>query len=131
MRILLDTHVALWAIVDDPRLSQKARALISSEDNDVFVSAASVWEISIKHALGGNRAGAMPISGVQANGFFTDAGFVSLAVSAVHAAAVDGLPAHHADPFDRMIVAQAVTEPMQLLTHDAALSAYSELVIAL
>lgn len=130
MRLLLDTHVALWAITDDPRLSENARALISSEDNDVIVSAASVWEISIKHALGGNRAGAMPISGRQAHGYFEEAGFISLPVAAVHSAAVDGLPGHHADPFDRIIVAQAIIEPMQLLTHDATLSSYTELVVA-
>lgn len=129
MRLLLDTHIALWAITDDARLTAGARDLISSAENEIYVSAASVWEISIKHALGGKRAGAMPISGGEAHVYFGDAGFLLLPISASHAAAVDNLPPHHADPFDRIILAQAMTEPLQLLTHDAALAVYSELVM--
>ena len=129
MRLILDTHIALWAITDDLRLSEAARVLISTPENDLYVSAASVWEISIKHALGGKRAGAMPISGGDAHTYFTRAGFLPLPIAAVHAATVDKLPPHHADPFDRIIIAQAITEPMQLMTNDATLAAYSDLVL--
>ena len=75
MRLLLDTHIALWAIADDERLSAKARALIDDPDNEIVVSAATVWEIAIKHARGGPNG--MPISGQQALGYFKDAGFES------------------------------------------------------
>jgi PIN domain nuclease of toxin-antitoxin system len=113
--LLLDTHVALWALTDDPRLSQRARALIEEPANDIVVSAASVWEIAIKHALG---RGDMPISGDQALDWFRQAGYQLLPIAPEHAAAVEHLPDHHRDPFDRLLVAQATTEPLRLLTHD-------------
>ena len=126
MRLLLDTHVALWAILDDPRLPQPARRLIEEPSNRVIVSAASVWEISIKHGLA--RAD-MPVSGCDALRFFRLAGYQMLSVTAEHAVAVDGLPQIHRDPFDRIIVAQALVEPLRLLTHDATLKAYSDTVL--
>jgi hypothetical protein len=75
VRLLLDTHVALWAIADDDRLSAKARRLIEDAENDIVVSAATVWEISIKHALARGGPNDMPISGEEALGYFKDAGF--------------------------------------------------------
>lgn len=126
MNLLLDTHIALWAIADSPRLPARARELILAPGNTVWVSAASVWEIAIKHSLG---RGDMPVSGAQAMAYFEKSGFLLLGVSAEHAAAVGELPAHHADPFDRMLAAQALTEPLRLLTHDAALARYSDTVI--
>jgi PIN domain nuclease of toxin-antitoxin system len=126
MNLLLDTHVALWALIDSPRLSEKARELILSPRATVWVSAASVWEIAIKHSLG---RGDMPISGADALRYFLEAGYRILAIEAEHAAAVETLPPHHQDPFDRLLVAQALVEPMRLLTHDAQVSRYSDTII--
>jgi PIN domain nuclease of toxin-antitoxin system len=130
VKLLLDTHVALWAIADDDRLSAKARRLIDDPENDIVVSAATVWEISIKHALARGGPNDMPISGEEALGYFRDAGFELLSISPVHAASVEGLPPLHADPFDRILVAQALTTPLRLLTHDQRIVGYSDLVIA-
>jgi PIN domain nuclease of toxin-antitoxin system len=125
MRILLDTHVALWAIADSPDLPAEARKLILSAA-DVYVSAASIWEISIKHGLG---RGNMPLSGAEATAYFEEAGYLSLPITAEHAVYVEQLPPHHADPFDRILAAQAICEPMRLVTHDAQLARYSDTVI--
>jgi len=126
MNLLLDTHIALWAITDDPKLPALARGLIAAPDNVVWVSAASVWEIAIKRALG---RGDMPISSQQALEFFKQSGYRILPIDAVHATVVEGLPAHHQDPFDRILVAQALSEPMRLITHDAKVALYSDTVI--
>jgi len=125
--LLLDTHVVLWALTDDPRLSQRARALIEDPANDVLVSAASVWEIAIKHALG---RGDMPISGDQALDWFRQAGYQLLPIAPEHAAAVEHLPDHHRDPFDRLLVSQAIAEPLRLLTHDPLVLRYGDVAIA-
>jgi len=127
MRLLLDTHVALWALVDDPRLSQRARALIDDPANQVMVSAATVWEIAIKHALGRDD---MPISGDEALEWFRQAGYDLLPITPAHAAAVEHLPNHHRDPFDRLLVAQAITEPLRLLSHDPLVVRYGDAVTA-
>ncbi|WP_449371610.1 type II toxin-antitoxin system VapC family toxin [Thiomonas sp.] len=126
MNVLLDTHVALWAITDDARLSARAREMILSERTTVWVSAVSVWEIAIRHGMG---LGDMPVSGQEALGYFREAGYRFLPVEPEHATAVEALPRHHQDPFDRLLVAQAVTEPMHLLTHDAKQARYGELVV--
>ncbi|WP_370306262.1 type II toxin-antitoxin system VapC family toxin [Sinimarinibacterium flocculans] len=126
MNLLLDTHVALWAIADSPRLPKKARALIESPRSSVWISAATVWEIAIKHGL---RRGDMPVSGQDALHYFQASGYRFLPVEPEHAVAVEELPAHHADPFDRILVAQALVEPMRLLTHDPVVARYSDTVI--
>ncbi len=126
MRLLLDTHVAIWALTDDPQLSGIARDLLVNADNQVFVSAVTVWEIAIKHAL--QRFG-VPFSGEDALRYFTDAGYDWLDITPAHAAATETLPPLHADPFDRLLVAQAVTEPLRLLTHDSTLAAYSDTIM--
>lgn len=126
MRLLLDTHVALWAITDSPSLQQKARELIESARVDVWVSVASIWEIAIKHSLG---RGDMPISGKQALHYFGVSGYRILSIEPEHAAAVEDLPMYHGDPFDRLIVAQALMEPMRLMTHDKILPRYSDSII--
>jgi PIN domain nuclease of toxin-antitoxin system len=126
MRLLLDTHIALWAITDSPALPAEARRLILAPHNEIYVSAASVWEISIKHGLG---RGDIPVSGGEAADYFAQAGYMTLDISTQHAVFVESLPPHHADPFDRMLVAQALSEPMRLLTHDRAVSLYSDTVI--
>ncbi|MFZ5532944.1 MAG: type II toxin-antitoxin system VapC family toxin [Pseudomonadota bacterium] len=127
MNLLLDTHVALWAIVDSPRLSAAARELILAPRAVVWISAATVWEIAIKHSL---ARGDMPVSGAEAVAYFRAAGYRFLPVEPEHAAAVETLPPHHQDPFDRLLVAQAQVEPMRLLSHDAMLARYGELVVA-
>jgi len=103
----------------------RARNLIVDPDATVFFSAASVWEIAIKHRL---ARGDMPVSGAEADGLFREAGYNELPITAAHAAATEKLPGHHADPFDRMLVAQALYEPLRLLTHDRQLLAYGESV---
>jgi PIN domain nuclease of toxin-antitoxin system len=129
MRLLLDTHVALWAIADHPRLSGKARRLIDDLDNQIVISTATIWEISIKHALNRGGPNDMPISGDEAIGYFNDAGFELLPVLPVHAASVEALPPLHADPFDRLLVAQALNVPLRLLTADPRIMRYSDTVI--
>jgi len=126
VNVLLDTHVALWAIQDSPALTAQAREIILSPDSKIHVSVASIWEIAIKFGLG---RGDMPISANQALGYFREAGFRMLSVEAEHAMEVEKLPWHHKDPFDRMLVAQALTEPMRLLTHDAMVARYSDTIL--
>ncbi len=127
MNLLLDTHVALWAITDSPRLTARARELIASPRSSIWVSAATLWEITIKHAL---HRGDMPVSGQDALRYFREAGYRLLPIEPEHAAALAELAPHHQDPFDRMLVAQALTEPMRLLTHDALVARYSDSIIA-
>ena len=124
MRLLLDTHIALWAIVDDPRLPAKARTLIEDQSNSVAVSVASIWEIAIKHSLSKGRADDMPIDGAAAVGYFRSAGYVILDIVAEHVVAVAELAKHHKDPFDRLLVAQASVETLQLVTSDTQVAAY-------
>jgi PIN domain nuclease of toxin-antitoxin system len=130
VRILLDTQIAIWALTDTKRLSRRAKALIADETNDIFVSSVSVWEIAIKFALS-KRIGAPPFSGKVALDAFLEAGYRMLNITAQHAATIDTLPPLHADPFDRMLLAQAIYEPQRLLTADAALAGYGPFVIAI
>jgi PIN domain nuclease of toxin-antitoxin system len=126
VNILLDTHVALWAIADSPKLAIKAREAIESPKSSVWISAATIWEIAIKHSLG---RGEMPVSGQDALRYFSESGYGFLPIEPEHAAAVEELPQHHADPFDRILVAQALVEPMRLITHDATMALYSDTII--
>ena len=120
-RILLDTHLLLWAVAEPRKLPPGARKRI--EEADVFVSAASLWEVSIKAVLG--KLAADP---AELLAEIEPAGFTLLPITGEHAAAVAKLPAVHADPFDRMLVAQATTEPLLLLTNDAVLAGYGDCV---
>ncbi len=129
MRLLLDTHIALWAVVDDSRLGPTASELIADPANEVFVSAASLWEIAIKHARARGQVNDMPVSAQEALGYFRDSGYALLDIAPAHTAAVERLPMLHADPFDRLLVAQALTVPLRLLTHDARVARYSDTVI--
>jgi PIN domain nuclease of toxin-antitoxin system len=126
VNLLLDTHIALWAVTDSKALPKKARMLISDEQNTVFVSAASIWEISIKSGLG---RGQIPMSGSQALKFFELSGYRLLPVEPQHAASVEMLEPIHSDPFDRILVAQALTVPLRLLTHDKTVARYSDTII--
>jgi PIN domain nuclease of toxin-antitoxin system len=129
VRILLDTHIALWAIADDPRLPAGARELIADAENAIVVSAASIWEIAIKHALARGGPNDMPISGRDALRYFSSASYELLAITAAHAAAVERLAPRHGDPFDRLLVAQALSEPLRLLTHDEEVAKYSDAIV--
>jgi PIN domain nuclease of toxin-antitoxin system len=126
LNLLLDTHVALWAITDNPKLSLKAREIIQSVKTVVWISAASVWEIAIKHSLAKRD---MPVSSRDAVRYFSESGYRFLAVDAEHAVAVEELPTHHQDPFDRILIAQALVEPMRLMTHDPLVARYSDTII--
>ena len=123
MKLLLDTHIALWLVRDAPELSAEARRLISRAES-VFVSSVSMWEATIKVALG-----KLPLDPARLESQLLAAGVQPLPLTWAHARALHGLPMLHRDPFDRMLVVQAMTEPLHLLTHDAALAAYSDLVI--
>jgi PIN domain nuclease of toxin-antitoxin system len=123
MNLLLDTNIVLWAMSGHPRLSKTAKREIERA-TAVFVSAATIWEIGIKTALG-----KLEVDMDELLPKLAEAGFQQLAVTWEHARAVQDLPHHHHDPFDRMLVAQAITEPLRMLTHDGALARYSELVV--
>jgi PIN domain nuclease of toxin-antitoxin system len=121
VRVLLDTHLLLWALGSPSKLSKKARRRIDS--SEVYASAASIWEISIKRALGKLEADpAEVLAGIE------PAGFNHLPIIGEHAAKVVGLAPVHKDPFDRLLVAQAWVEPMILLTDDDVLAGYGALV---
>jgi PIN domain nuclease of toxin-antitoxin system len=123
MRLLLDTHIFLWAVAGSPLLKAAARRTIESAD-EVYVSAASIWEVAIKARLG--KIEADPIALIAAIGA---SGFVELPVSAEHAAGVALLAPRHNDPFDRLLIAQALAEPLRFLTADALLVQYSDMVV--
>ena len=125
MRLLLDTQIALWALTGSARLGSLAQSLIEDPANEIYVSTASVWEIAIKYAL---KRGDMPISGARAAELFAQAGYRELPVAWRHAAMVDSLPLLHNDPFDRILIAQSLTEPMKLLSRDAIVASYGVLV---
>ncbi|MFX1766572.1 type II toxin-antitoxin system VapC family toxin [Paraburkholderia sp. A1RI-2L] len=124
MRLLLDTHVFLWAVKDDSRLTKVARKLIADAD-EVYVSSVSIWEAAVKVGLGKLDVDIdLLVTEIEASGFS------ELPVRAVHAARVRGLPDIHRDPFDRLLVAQALSEPLRLVTADGYLSKYTELVLS-
>jgi PIN domain nuclease of toxin-antitoxin system len=118
MRLLPDTHAALWLLGGDDRLSRRADSLLTDASNDVLLSSAVVWEVAIKRSL--NKLDAP--TGFA--GLLLDAGAAPLAVSADHAEAVAELPWHHRDPFDRLLVAQAMLEGAALVSSDERLRAY-------
>lgn len=122
MKLLLDTHIYLWWLIDSPALSQPARDLIRDADQ-VYLSVVSIWEAGIKW-----RAGKLPVvPGLLVEGM-RDSGLTSLPINLAHTLQLSQLPDHHRDPFDRMLVAQAMTEPMFLLTSNQVLARYTELV---
>ncbi|MDH5429678.1 MAG: type II toxin-antitoxin system VapC family toxin [Nitrospirota bacterium] len=122
MRTLLDTQLYLWFLADSPKLSKKARGFIG-ESEAVFVSSASIWEAAIKIGL---KRLAVSIEDVIQG--IEGSGFLELPITARQSALVAELPLHHRDPFDRLLIAQAMYEPLRLLTGDTALEPYSDLV---
>lgn len=123
MILLLDAHALLWWLADDPVLAASARRSIADPANDVLVSAATVWEIEIKRHLGKLQAPA-PLTDVLER-----AGFGGLPITAADAERAAGLPSHHRDPFDRMLVAQAVRLDATIVTRDEAFDSYGSIVL--
>lgn len=128
MNILLDTHMALWSLTDDKRLPPVARDLIRKEGNRIFWSVASMWEVAIKRSIKPEK---MPVSGIEYMHYCEQAGYECLSVRDRHVIALESLPSVHNDPFDRILVSQALSEGMTLLTHDSILGSYGEGIMVL
>ena len=134
MKILLDTHVVIWSLTDDPRLSQKAREMICSPDNMIFYSVASLWEIAIKNQKAPERC---PYHESDVKQYCEQAGYLPLPIQAQHVQAIRTLKIKedrflsNADPFDRMIIAQAKAEECLVLSHDRNFENYDEKCIVL
>lgn len=131
MNILLDTHILIWALTADEKLSEKAKDFILNPDNIIYYSAASIWEISIKHALHPDK---FFFSGKELSSFCIQAGYEPLDISDRHVFALETLKRSenvkpHNDPFDRIMISQAKAENMLFLTHDTLLPDYNEACI--
>jgi len=125
VRLLLDTHLLLWAVASSKRLPPEARELLEDGANEAYYSAASIWEIAIKISLD-RKDFRIDLDALLSA--LPEMQLVELPITAVHAAGVTRLPRIHRDPFDRMLVAQSIAEPLTLLTNDAALGKYGERV---
>lgn len=123
MKLLLDTHVLLWAAGEPDRLPDSAQSLLLDESNDLFFSSTNIWEIVIKRGLGRDDFRVDP---ARLRRLLVVNGYGEIAVTSDHALAVEHLPPLHRDPFDRMLLAQARTEGMQLVTVNATLEKYGE-----
>ena len=122
MRVLLDTHVWLWMTAEPERLGPEALALVEDPSNSLLLSAASAWEIAIKVGIGKLRLPEPPATFIPSR--MHSGGVTALAITVAHAAAVAGLPPHHRDPFDRILIAQARAEGVPFLTSDPQINAY-------
>jgi PIN domain nuclease of toxin-antitoxin system len=127
LRLLLDTHVAVWALGSPKRLDPSIIRLIGNARNEVFVSAISVFEIALKRSR--TRRSMPDVSATDFRALVERAGYKLLPVTADHAEVVEDLPDIHADPYDRLLVAQALTVPLRLVTHDETIAAYSDTII--
>jgi PIN domain nuclease of toxin-antitoxin system len=123
LKLLLDTHAALWFLSDDERLSQTAAGQLLDDTNRVLLSAAVVWEIAIKRSLG------KLVVPAEYRSLLLAAGVQALPLTLEHAAAVEALPWHHRDPFDRMLVAQAAVEEAAVVSQDQALAPYGVTIV--
>ena len=122
MRVLVDTHAFLWALLKDPRLSADAQQILTSESSELVFSLASLWEISIKMRLGRLRAIGSSVAYVRDE--MTEYGMELLPIRFEHILRLETLPQHHGDPFDRLLIAQASTEGIPILTGDKRFSEY-------
>jgi PIN domain nuclease of toxin-antitoxin system len=125
MRILLDTHVLMWVLLEPDRLDRDIHATLEETGNEVLFSAASIWEIAIKYGL---RRADFTVAPAEIAQAAIDTGFEELVIRRNAASLVGELPLLHCDPFDRLLVAQAVVEPAELYTMDGRLPSYSQLV---
>lgn len=128
MNLLLDTNALLWCLGGQSRLGAEARRRITDPGNDVWVSAASAWEIAIKAALGRLDLDGRPRDILPRE--IDRAGFAPLPITIDHALAVGGLPRHHSDPFDRVLIAQAIVEGLTIVTSDRAFADYQVPILA-
>ncbi len=119
MKFLVDTHLLIWAAVDPARLSEAAVSIIESPSNELYFSAASIWEVAIK-----TGSGALKLDPSVLRRALLDADYHELAITGEHAARVITLEDHHKDPFDRILIAQAMEEGIELLTHDSTVAKY-------
>ena len=126
MNLLLDSHVFLWWLQDNRRLARNARRVIAAPSSRVLVSAATIWEIAIKLSIGKLKWTA----GMPLDRSITACGFAELPVTAQHAAGVRNLPAHHGDPFDRVLVSQALVEALRVVTADDVFARYGVPLLA-
>ena len=124
VKYLFDTHIFLWAFEDSPRLSAEARYLLGEYEKELYFSAVSPWEIAMKS--GTKRA--LPITAKEFRQHLIDSGFKELPITSRHAEIVETLPHFHDDPFDRMLIAQAMAEDCILVTHDDKLPQYGAFV---
>ena len=122
MRLLLDTHAFLWWSINDGRLSQAARRAIADDDNDVLISAASAWEITTKHRLG--KLPGADLIAADIAGAIASQGFDALAITVDDAARAGALPGPHRDPFDRMLIAQALAHSLLFVSNESAFDRY-------
>lgn len=122
MRLLLDTHTLIWWVIDSPRLTGPARRAIMDAANDVFVSAASAWEIATKTRIG-KLPGMEPLS-TNIGATIVAEGFTPLPIAVPHAERAGGLPGPHKDPFDRMLIAQALTDELHLVSNEVIFDQY-------
>lgn len=128
MKVLIDTHIAIWAVLNDPKLSERAKDIILDKENEIFYSTASVWEITIKHMLHADKVrmdGKLLEKGCEENGYFV------LPILNKHVSALETLKRpedapRHNDPFDRIMVAQTKAEDFMFLTHDTLIPYYDE-----
>jgi PIN domain nuclease of toxin-antitoxin system len=127
VKLLLDTHILLWSAGQPDKLSDEARSLLLDPSNVLFFSAASMWEIVIKRGLGRDDFKVDPLRLLKQ---LVINGYEEVAVSSIHALAVEALPPLHKDPFDRILIAQARTEGMVLLTADCQISLYGDGILA-
>lgn len=128
MRVLIDTHIAIWAITDDPLLSSKAREIIQNPNNEIYYSAATVWEVTIKHQ---NHPDTFLLDGRYLAEGCDDNGYHAVLIKLPHVYLIDTLERpkdspRHKDPFDRLLLAQAKAEGMKFLTHDSNIQYYNE-----
>ncbi len=133
MNLLLDTHILIWALNEDPRLPEKAKELIMDPDNAIYYSSVSIWEISIKHT---NHPENVEFTGKELSQFCQEAGFLPVEMRDKHVFALETIEREedappHRDPFDRMLIAQAKAENMSFITHDSLLPFYDEKCIIL
>jgi PIN domain nuclease of toxin-antitoxin system len=127
VRLLLDTHVAVWSVSSSQRLPARIVELLADPENAVFVSTVSLWEIALKNASSSRDR--MPFGTAVGAFRFSEFGYETLGLLPTHAIRFEDLPVHHGDPFDRMLIAQALVEQLQLVTHDRNLSRYDDQVI--
>lgn len=128
MRILLDTHILLWALSNDDKLPEKARELILNEENDIYYSVISLWEVEIKHLA---HPDMMPVSAKEISGYCEQSGYKQITIKEDHIFTMKELKREkcvppHKDPFDRMLICQADVEKMVFITHDSLISGYNK-----